>query len=293
MNARPVLSIAAAAFGAVTLAASPGTAGNVGFHGGVTHIVGWTGGGWGKGGGGDHCHHGKPTIKIWNNNVNINKNWNFNQNINVNKNLNINKNIVIAKSNSISVAVSGASSAAAGYSSSGSYAETTVINHGGGEVSASAEETCEMQEGSVVKAIHAVCVSSEGREFPASHMRPETWIDTTYEGEVARCIAGSTLKVTIGDMTETDQGMAGTYENGEVLACGRGESLWHYKNGMVKCGPAMPVKDCTERTNLRKYGTGDFFFSYRGKVCVSRVAKARSVDLSSTNWDGGVGDDGN
>ena len=135
-------------------------------------------------------------------------------------------------------------------------------------------------------------MSAEGREFPASHMLPETWIDTSYEGEVARCIAGSTVKVVIGDVVETDQGIAGTYDNGEVLACGRGEALWHYKNGMVKCAPAMPVKDCTERTNLRKYGTGDMFFSYRTRVCARRIARSRSVDVSSVSWDGGVGDGG-
>jgi hypothetical protein len=28
------------------------------------------------------------------------------------------------------------------------------------------------------------------------------------------------------------------------------------------------VPDCTERTNLRKYGTGDMFFTYRAKVCM-------------------------
>jgi len=283
MNWRSVICISTAALGFSVLAITPGFAGGSYFHGGNFNFNGSTGGG--------GCHHNHPIIKIWNKNININKNINWNNNININKNLNINKNIVIAKSNSFSIAVSGASSGAAGYSSSGSYAETTVVNHGGGgEVTASAEETCEMQEGSVVKAIHAVCISSEGRQFPASHMTSDTWIDTAYEGEVARCIPGSALKIIIGDVSETDQGMAGVYEGGEVLACGRGEALWHYKNGMVKCAPAMPVKDCTERTNLRKYGTGDFFFSYRSKVCVNRVASARSVDLSRTNWDGGVGD---
>ena len=289
MNPRPVLSLAVAAIGFTLFATSPGTAGSA-FHGSAAfHGISASHGGLTfQGGIGGGCHHGggHRIVKIWN----FNKNINVNQNLNVNKNLNINKNIVIAKSNSISVAVSGAASAAAGYSSSGSYAETTVVNHGGGELSAEAGETCEMQEGSVVKAIHAVCVSENGREFPASHMLRETWVDTTYEGEVARCIAGSTIKVVIGDLVETDQGMAGTYDNGEVLACGRGEALWHYKNGMVKCAPAMPVKDCTERTNLRKYGTGDFFFSYRGKVCVNRVARSSSTDLSSSSWDGGVGD---
>ncbi|HSC18900.1 MAG TPA: hypothetical protein VLC74_08300 [Rhizomicrobium sp.] len=282
MNVKPVFFFAVAALGCAALFTSPGMAGGS-FHGGTFGF---------SGGSKKFCHTTPPVIKIWNynKNININKNLNFNKNINLNKNININKNIVIAKSNSISVAVSGAAAGAAGYSSSGSYAETTVINRGGGEVSAAAEESCEMQEASVVKAIHAMCVSAEGREFPASHMLPETWIDTTYEGEVARCIAGSTLKITVGDVLQSDQGLAGTYEQGEVLACGRGESLWHYKNGMVKCGPAVPVKDCTERTNLRKYGTGDFFFSYRSRVCINRLAKSSSTtDLSSTSWDGGVG----
>jgi hypothetical protein len=266
MSPKPVLFFAAAALGFAALASSPGNAGGFG------------GGGLRFGGTGSGCHHGGG--------INITKILNFN------KNININKNIVIAKSNSISIAVAGAASGAAGFASSGSYAENVNVNRGGESAAVSTEETCEMQEGSVVKAIHAMCVSAEGREFPASHMLPETWIDTSYEGEVARCIAGSTVRVVIGDVVETDQGIAGTYDSGEVLACGRGEALWHYKNGMVKCAPAMPVKDCTERTNLRKYGTGDMFFSYRTRVCARRIARSRSVDVSSVSWDGGVGDGG-
>lgn len=278
MSARPVLFFAATAMGFTVLATSPGMAGG-GFHGGTLRSFG-------SGGTRQFCHGGGGghITKIWN----FNKNININKNLNFNKNININKNIVIAKSNSFSIAVAGAAAGAAGVSG-GSYAESVTINRGGGGVAVAAEESCEMEEGSVVKAIHAMCVSEEGRQFPASHMLRETWIDTSYEGEVARCIAGSTLKITIGDVLQSDQGLAGTYEQGEVLACGRGEALWHYKNGMVKCAPAMPVKDCTERMNLRKYGTGDFLFSYRGRVCVSRVARSRSVDLTSTSWDGGVG----
>ena len=60
-----------------------------------------------------------------------------------------------------------------------------------------------------------------------------------------------------------------------------------------KCAPAVPVKDCTERTNLRLYGTGDFFFSFRAKVCVgaAKTASAHSVELSGMALDGGVGAD--
>jgi hypothetical protein len=282
MNLRSILSVALAVAGLTMLAVSPTIAGGSIFHGGGFTFAGGSNRGHCHGGGGGHV------VKI----INLNKNLNINNNINLNKNININKNIVIAKSNSFSIAVAGAAAGAAGYSSSGSYSESVTVNRAGEAASVSAEETCEMQEGSVVKAIHAVCVSAEGRAFPASHMLPETWIDTAYEGEVARCIPGATVKVTIGEVVESDQGLAGTYDRGEVLACGRGEALWHYKNGMVKCAPAMPVKDCTERTNLRKYGTGDFFFSYRSKVCVNRLASSRSSDLSSTSFDGGVGDNG-
>jgi len=79
--------------------------------------------------------------------------------------------------------------------------------------------------------------------------------------------------------------------HGQLLRCGEHEALRHYKNGMLKCAPAVPVRDCTERTNLRKYGTADFFFTYRADVCATRVQEAsrRDAELSTVNLDGGVG----
>jgi len=54
------------------------------------------------------------------------------------------------------------------------------------------------------------------------------------------------------------------------------------------------VPDCTERTNLRKYGTGDMFFTYRSRVCAEevRTAERSSVDLDGAVLNGGVGDGG-
>jgi hypothetical protein len=204
----------------------------------------------------------------------------------------MNKNIVIAKSNSISVAVAGGGAAAGAVAvgGGGSYVENDVETRNVGSIGEVAtEETCEMTEATIVKAVHVVCISAEGREFPASHMLPDTWIDSSYEGEVARCIPGSRLKVMIGDVLQSDQGMAGAYDHGEVLDCAAGEALRHFKEGMLKCAPAMPVKDCTERTNLRRYGTGDMFFSYRGRVCATRTASRSSSTESKMTLDGGVG----
>jgi hypothetical protein len=243
-------------------------------------------------------------INIWKpinieNNVDIQKNIQLNNNVNIEKNIEINKNITINQGSSsteaeaFALAAAGTSSAAATTFYGGGYVEEAEVNKGveviGGQVETS--QTCQMQEATVVKAIHAVCVADEGREFAASHMLDDTWIESSYEGEVVRCIPGAHLKVVIGDVVESDEGMAGTYEHGQVLVCGEGQALRHYKDGMLKCELAVPVKDCTERTNLRRYGTGDFFFSYRSRVCAAAPAEARArpVDLNGMALEGGVG----
>ena len=81
----------------------------------------------------------------------------------------------------------------------------------------------------------------------------------------------------------------------EELVCGDHEALRHFKDGMVKCAPAVPVPDCTERTNLRRWGTGDFFFSYRAQVCVTETHTAETTtateaEVGGMTLDGGVGD---
>ena len=174
---------------------------------------------------------------------------------------------------------------------------------------------CHFVNATVVKSIHAVCVSADGHQFPASHMTPETWINSGYEGEVARCLPGSTLRVLIGSVIQSDQGMATSYQDAEGLVCGAGEAVRHYKDGMLKCAPAEKVVDCTERTNLRKYGTGDMFFTYVTKVCLEQhqqliggqtkespeeaasraqsfaraQAQSRDLHLTGMNLNGGVG----
>jgi len=61
---------------------------------------------------------------------------------------------------------------------------------------------------------------------------------------------------------------------------------------MLKCVAKVPVKDCTERTNLRRWGTGDMFFSFRTRVCVppKTAAVQRELELTGMNLNGGVGE---
>jgi hypothetical protein len=291
-----IFAVAGAALAVATV--SPATAGGfytgglgytpgIGNMGSISLPGGHGGGGSTTGGGG--CHGGGggggSTIII-------------NKNINLNKNININKVVVINKIN-VQVAAFAQAMAQANANAGaqvivyggGSYEYVNVDNHSDiGALSTSGR--CEMQEATVVKSIHAVCVAPDGREFPASHMTADTWIESAYEGEIARCIAGSRLKLTMGDVVQSDQGMAGLYTKGVILQCGEHEAVRHYKDGMLKCAPAVEVRDCTERTNLRKFGTGDMFFSYRSKVCAEERSAARDVDLQGGSMDGGVGASG-
>jgi hypothetical protein len=195
------------------------------------------------------------------------------------------------------IGVNAAAAAAAGSQSGGgggAYISDQGMYQGGNfavavETPAPAEQ-CVFQEATVVKAIHAECISAEGNHFPASHMTGATWLDASYEGEVMRCIPGSHLKVTVGEVVQSDQGMASSFTNGQQIECSEHEALRHYKDGMLKCAIEVPVPDCTERTNLRRWGTGDMFFSYRTKVCAqthreySEVSQQQEESTSSESY---------
>ena len=232
------------------------------------------------------------TINVTNNidnskNIDITKNIDNSKTIDNSKNISINKSIVINKGgDNISVsaeASASASASAAAFAAAGAGAGAIVIGGGGwapeapqafigGDIGTlsvvAAPQQCTIEEATIVKSIHAVCVTTDHHEFPASHMLADTWISASYEGEVARCIPGAHLKINIGKVVQSDQGLAAGISKGQMVECGPHEALRHYKNGMLKCAPAVPVPDCTERTNLRKYGSGDMFFSYRAQVCL-------------------------
>ena len=224
------------------------------------------------------------------NNIDNSKNIDITKNIDDSKNININKSIVInqggnnvsvtaeaaaeASANANAASFAGAGTGAVAFGGGGGWAPEAPAAFVGGDignisvVTAPVRQQCTIQEATIVKAIHAVCVSAEGHEFPASHMLGDTWISASYEGEIARCIPGSHLKISIGKVIQSSEGLAAGTSSGQVLTCGMHEALRHYKDGMLKCAPAVPVPDCTERTNLRKYGSADMFFSYRAQVCL-------------------------
>jgi hypothetical protein len=255
--------------------------------------------------------------------ITIEKNITIQKNIDLSKHIDINKSIVINKGSdngqavaaAIAVAQASASASASAFSyARGGSAYVTVVNNGGGGgisqiAVAPPEQPCVQQPASVIKAIHAECIDAVGEHHAAVRMRPETWIDSSEAKEIFRCLEGSKLFVTVGDVVQSDKGLAGIYEGAETLVCKNGEALRHFKDGLVKCAVAEKVPDCTERTNMRKYGLGDVFFTFQTQVCArpamaggggasydpgyspgySYAPSPGEIQLSGMTLDGGVG----
>ena len=275
-----------ASIAAVGLAGTmmPAAAGGHSSHGGSY------GGGHGPKGG--YCPP-KPSVNIHkpvriykpiriNNSVRINKNIVINKPIRINKTIIINKGNVDAEAVARAAAWSRSDSSAIAVASGGSAIVDVAAPATGDFGSVAVDMPCVDQWAIVVKAIHAVCVSRSGTTHPATRMRPETWVDSTMNAEIYRCLAGSYLRVKIGDVVDSQQGMAGVYEGAQVLECKPGQALRHYRDGTVKCAVAERLSDCVERRNMRRYGIGDVFFSYRAKICARVSWRASSATASSS-----------
>ncbi len=242
-------------------------------------------------------------------NIHIEKNIDASKKIIINKSIDASKYIVINKNFDVDIsaqafATASAQAQATTYVRGGGSSYVIVINRGGDfsqlAVETEAKTICVTQLTTVVKSIHAICIDARGREHPAVRMLGETWIDSSFDKELYRRLEGATLKVTIGDVVQSSQGLVGLFEKGAVLSCGRGEALRHYQDGFVKCAIAEKVPDCTERENMRRFGIGNLFYSYVERVCVptSNIASdylegtaagnSRELEIAGS-FDGGVG----
>jgi hypothetical protein len=240
-------------------------------------------------------------------NILIDKSINITKNVDASKKFIIDKKIIINKgkgeANAEAFAFALARSSSRSYASvyGGSYMDTAVSYDGGVDIGVlAAEEPCIEQWATLVRAVRAVCVDVRGRKHPAARMRAETWIDASYSGEIYRCTEGASLRVRVGHVVESEEGMAAVFEGGDELICRPGQALRHYADGQVKCATAERVPECTERRNLRAWGAGDIFFTYQAKVCARSYAasnqsgkmshgRSRELELSGMSLNGGVG----
>ena len=148
------------------------------------------------------------------------------------------------------------------------------------------------------RAVQAVCIDDTGSPHPASQVDGGQSVASGYGGEVFRCVAGTRLQVTLGEVVD---GHA-SFDHGQTMACSKGEALVHRPGGELSCAPQTPQRDCNERSLLRRYGPGIKLVEARvaEEVCVPKtrtvmhevtreVQRVRQAAGRAMVFDGGVG----
>lgn len=146
--------------------------------------------------------------------------------------------------------------------------------------------------------IQAMCVDDKNTPHPASRVDGEVAVDSNYNGEIYRCVAGTHMQVTMGAMVNG----AASFDTGETFSCAKGEALWHSKGGVLSCRVQTPERNCNERSLLRKFGPGVKLVQVKSKknYCepatrqtVTKVVKEvkvpRVIPAGDLQLDGGVG----
>lgn len=146
--------------------------------------------------------------------------------------------------------------------------------------------------------VQAICIDDRKTPHPASRVDGEMSVDARQSGEIYRCMAGTHMQVTMGEMVE---GKA-NFDKADTFSCARGEALWHGPGGVIQCRRQTPERDCNERSLLRKYGPGVKLVQLATKktICepttretitkvVKEVKVARPVAAGNLVLDGGVG----
>ncbi|MBN8553642.1 MAG: hypothetical protein J0L52_12200 [Caulobacterales bacterium] len=136
--------------------------------------------------------------------------------------------------------------------------------------------------------IRAVCMDARSVPHPASRIRPDRDIRDDYEGELYRCIAGSSLLVTYADY----EGGAFDFDGGQTISCRAGEALYHSAGGMVECRVQTQERDCFERSLLRRFGAGEFVLTMIREELYEEYREETVVETysgMSVVFDGGVG----
>jgi hypothetical protein len=138
--------------------------------------------------------------------------------------------------------------------------------------------------------IQAVCIDDRSVPHPASQVFADRDVRDDFEGELYRCLAGTSLQVTIAEFLGDIR-----FDHGETLTCRKSEALWRGRGGEVVCKPQLPARDCNERSLLRRFGAGvkiltmireETYTDYREEVIETQ---GYAVQGASIALDGGVG----
>jgi hypothetical protein len=209
---------------------------------------------------------------------------NFNVNVNVHAN---------------ATAVSTANATANANSNSGSSGDTFFFGGGGANIIATPGfpviqrlnvlgETARravVERRSVFKQmiVQASCIDERGRPHPASRLTPDQEVGEGFKGELFRCIAGTKLQATFAEY----MGKV-SFDGGQVLACNKGDALWH-ENGTIVCRPQTAQRNCFERSLLRRHGVGVKIFRMSKVEEFTSFQEEVQTAQGEIALDGGVG----
>lgn len=162
------------------------------------------------------------------------------------------------------------------------------------------EETCLPQISYVetLRPVQALCIDDKGTPHPASRLTPDEEVAGTYTGEIFRCLAGTHMQVTLGQIENS----TASFAEGETFSCRKGEALVQSGAGQLACAPARPQRNCNERSLLRRHGPGIKLvrISTREETCIPteqttyktitrEVERIVPDEASPIVLDGGVG----
>ncbi len=143
----------------------------------------------------------------------------------------------------------------------------------------------ELLERSVTEivAVRAVCIDEQGRPNPASRPSPDERVPDNFNGEIYRCMAGTSMQATIGEVSADGP----NFDGGSTMTCAAGEAL-RYANGELRCATQEPRRNCNERSLLRRYGPG---VKYIRITRTETYERETPVETAATTmvFDGGVG----
>jgi len=122
------------------------------------------------------------------------------------------------------------------------------------------------------------CIDGSGGVHPASQVFPDEYVNEAYDGEIYRCVIGTSMHVTMGEMVDG----AKNYQDGWAMTCAAGEAL-NYGGGELTCAPQIERRPCNERSLLRRHGPGEKVVRLNGMAMMSDSAR------STLAMDGGVG----
>ena len=157
---------------------------------------------------------------------------------------------------------------------------------GGREMRRTAYEASRSKTVRVV--IQAFCLDDKSVPHPASQVFPERDVDSAYEGELFRCVAGSRMQYVYADYFDKI-----SFDGGKTITCEKGQALYRTREGALECRRQIPARDCNERSLLRRFGAGvkvltivtvEKYTAYREETVESSSSSMGSMSLS-----GGVG----